>query len=158
MRLLGKIRSSQSPIYLSFAEGFDSLIGIDLPSRQSVILLISDSSEVNTRVIYSAAEYLLGAGLVYVCVWGDDCERVHDIFDEAEVGDGSVDRDTCFMSTWHNRDTLDEAIEFFLTCATPPECDLACTSYLAVVVGDQDLHDVVGQKIIAAEQGGETDS
>ncbi len=152
MKLLGEIKSSQSRVYVNFSESFDSLNSLDFQARHSVVLLVSDSVEVDAGVIYSVADHFLRNGLVYVCTWGDGCERVHDIFDEAEVGGGSSDSNVCLMSTWHSRDTLDEAIEFFLTWAIPPDRDLAITSYLAVVVGDRGLYDIVDQKITTASQ------
>jgi hypothetical protein len=56
-------------------------------------------------------EDCLRAGVVLVCVVGDDCQRVEDIIDEIVVGDGS-DLSRFLNTTSHPAESLDEVREF----------------------------------------------
>jgi hypothetical protein len=56
------------------------------------LFLAIDGSKLSTADIADFASYTIDRGLFWVSVWGPDCERVHDIFDEVDVGEGlSVD-------------------------------------------------------------------
>jgi len=109
MKCLGQVTDYNRPVYSASVPDFFGLTGLEFPSLQSVIFLVSDASEINADIIYSAASQLIERGAIYVCTWGSDCERVHDIFDEVDVGDGSEDTDEFIMTTWHTDDSLDEA-------------------------------------------------
>ena len=82
-----------------------------------------------------------------MCVWGPNCERVHDIFDEVHVGDGTTEPSFTFMSTWHDDEPLEEAVWFFLQSAFPPDGEIASTSYLAITVGNPDWAATVDQAL-----------
>ena len=139
------------PVFLSSVEDFPSLGGLDLPSEHSVILLVGDASGVASDVIYSVAEKLMGSGVVSVSTWGGDCERVHDVFDKADVGDGTVEKEFPTMTTWHDDETLEEAVSCFLgsTCPFDPFCD-SC-SYVAIVVGEPKLGEKVESVLFESE-------
>lgn len=102
------------------------------------MFIASDARDVSTDAIAGAAERLLAAGLICICVWGPDCERAHDIFDEVHAGDGSTTPDFTLMSTWHSDESLEEALWFFIESAFPPGTEVATTSYLAITVGSSD--------------------
>ena len=88
-------------------------------------------------------ETTMDQGLAYLCVWGRDCERVHDIFDECIVmrtSDLPKDQDRgVLITTWHRTDTLEDALEFFFRCAVPNE-DFAPvgTAWVAVSIGSSE--------------------
>lgn len=130
--------SSDCPLYSEFVPDFAALEKVSLPSPHTVLLIVADACSVAADAITRVAERFLSSGLVYVCVWGPDCERVHDIFDEVHIGDGSTEPSFILMSTWHNKEPLDEAIWFFLQCAFPLDTQIETTSYLAVTVGRKD--------------------
>ncbi len=88
--------------------------------------------------IARVAGHFLASGLIQVCVWGPDCQRVHDIFDEVHVGDGGVEPGFTLMSTWHSDDSIEEALWYFIEYAFPLDTEIETTSYLAVVVGSND--------------------
>ena len=48
---------------------------------------------------------------------GTDCERVHDIFEETYVGDGTEPYKFALITTWHANDSFGEALWFFLNSA-----------------------------------------
>jgi hypothetical protein len=52
------------------------------------------------------------------------------------------------MTTWHEKDSLDEALWFFLTTAWPDDAySDNCKSSLAIVVGNSDLETQILQKL-----------
>jgi hypothetical protein len=116
---------------------------MSLPSAHTVLLIAADAHGVSVDVIACVAKRLLSSGLIYVCVWGPDCERVHDIFDEVHVGDGCTEPSFTLMSTWHAKESLDEAIWFFIRCAFPLDTEIEATSYVAVTVGHTDWAEAV---------------
>jgi hypothetical protein len=108
-------------------------------------LVLCDSHEYDANAIGSFAESLLVQGAVYVCAWGPDCERVHDIFDEEIVGGGpEVPRfSDGVMTTWHDNEDLDDALFFFLLCTYPDdEFSETCCSALVISVGNSDWADL----------------
>jgi hypothetical protein len=126
------------PLFSAFVEDFASLETLTLPSQNTVLFLGADASSVPSDAIYRVAERLLDAGVIWICVWGPDCQRVHDLFDEAYVGDGIVERDFCLMSTWHDDESLEQALWFFVQLAFPLDHEIPTTSYVAVTVGRHD--------------------
>ena len=79
--------------------------------------------------------------MVYFCGWGPGCERFHDIVDEIIVGDEVVGRNRfkpptthdAVMTTWHDDDTLEQALDFFATCAVPSDGNIEHSDYRLVV-------------------------
>ena len=99
---------------------------LKIPSRRFRLLVVADMTEVSTDIISQFAYAALKSGMVYFCAWGPGCERFHDIVDEVCVEDdlgarlfvGPNSHDV-MMTTWHDDDTLDEAVEY-LTNSTYP--------------------------------------
>lgn len=76
---------------------------------------------------------LLDRGICYLCVWGPDCERVHDLFDAERLPKEPEGR--VVMTTWHSEDPLQEAIWFFANCTVPDEAFAPdCTDWVAISV------------------------
>src|SRR6267154_1524167 len=61
-------------------------------SKHFVLLIAVDASQGPDETIAAAADAILTNGLASLCVWGPDCERVHDIFDEVIVARELDDR------------------------------------------------------------------
>jgi len=97
--------------------------------------------------------------MVYFCVWGRGCERFHDIVDEIVVADelgnrkfaGPLGNDVV-MTTWHDDESLEEALSFFTTCAVPTE-GLADDSdfRLVICVGNSHWTDVAERLLQSAK-------
>ena len=78
-----------------------------LSSHRFACLLAWDASGVGVERIAALARKLLDAGAVYICAWGPDCERVHDIIDEEEIGpDPPATANRVVMTTWHSDEPL----------------------------------------------------
>ena len=64
--------------------------------------------------------------MVYFCAWGPGCEKFHDIVDEQIVANELDERSSgapteadTVMTTWHQDESLEEALDFFVTRAHP---------------------------------------
>ena len=92
------------------------------------LFVAADISNVGIDVVSQFAAAALNKGMVYFCAWGRDCEKFHDIVDEVVVNDelgerrfvGPTANDTV-MTTWHDDETLEEALDFFVTLAVPTQ-------------------------------------
>jgi len=81
-----------------------------------------DATRFSVEAISEFCSHMLQLGCAYLCTWGPDCERVHDIMDELIVGGNPPESYIgCVMTTWHAQDSLEEALEFFLFATEPDE-------------------------------------
>lgn len=136
---LGKIRDD-----LDFARRFvvtslpvleDWPASLELPSRHFVLFLAIDARKISDEAVKAVAARALGQGLVSLCAWGPDCERIHDLFDSVRSDDETDE--TVIMTTWHSKETLREALWFFAWCAFPAQAyEPSCSTWLAVTVGE----------------------
>jgi hypothetical protein len=95
---------------------------LSLPSPHFSVFLALDATEMDDAVVTMIARPLLRAGAVYVCCYGPDCERVHDIIDQEEILQlGPIEQDdgSVIMTTWHAHDTLQDALWFFVFNSWP---------------------------------------
>lgn len=141
---LGREDLNERELYFVSAPNLTSLPeSFALPSKHFVAFLAMDASLVETSGIAKLAGNLIQSGCVYFCAWGIDCERVHDIFDES-----CYEIDPVIMTTWHEKDSLDEALWFFLASTWPDDGYFDnCQSSLAIVIGNSDLGTEVQQKL-----------
>ena len=88
---------------------------LSLTTPRFVCFIAWDARSASADEISRVAVGLLRQGAVYVCTWGPDCERVHDIIDEEHVcPNPSSDMSGVVMTTWHATESLAEAIRFAL--------------------------------------------
>jgi hypothetical protein len=77
----------------------------------------SELTEVASRV--------LQRGATYVCCWGAGCELLHDAFDEvAAVRPRPPGPDGVVMTTWHDDESLEDALWFAVRAAFPSDSHL----------------------------------
>ena len=78
-------------------------------------VLWDHNSGFSVEQISAVLERLLDAGCTYFVCGGEQCERLHDITDEIDVIRKLDSQDSVnIMSIWHNDETPDEVIAFFL--------------------------------------------
>jgi hypothetical protein len=82
------------------------------------LLLVMDASDVPSDRLSALADRLVTRGLSMVYCRGEDCERVHDIFEESEVTfelDGHLVRpaDSVVISTWHEDEPFSDTLFAF---------------------------------------------
>lgn len=109
-------------------------------SRHFGIFIALDATKMPDRQVSVVAAELVGKGMAYSCIWGPDCERVHDSFDQAIVAANSDETDkNVILTTWHSNESLREALWFFVNCAFPAaDYQETCTDSIAVSVGNEE--------------------
>ena len=97
-----------------------------------------DVTSVEPGEIARLATLLHNRGLAYLCAFGPGCERVHDIFDEVEIELEAVrPSDSVIMTTWHNKETLEDALWFFVNNSFPDAAyEDTCRTGIAITVGN----------------------
>ena len=63
MKLLGQVTAFDQPVYIASTPDFTSLPELELPSSQSVVLLVSEAIGISPEIIYSAASQLIERGV-----------------------------------------------------------------------------------------------
>jgi hypothetical protein len=99
-----------------------------LPTKRFRLFVAADTLDATVEAISEFVMAALTAGMVYCCAWGQGCERLHDIVDECITEDdlgarkfaGPIPNDVV-MTTWHNHESLEEALDFFATCTVPTD-------------------------------------
>lgn len=99
------------------------------------LLLACDARALADDAIRALAAGALDQGLVYLCCWGPDCKRVHDLFDEEIAGRGRARGEGLILTSWHD-EPLEEAAAFF--CDTQPAMlyENSATAWVALSVGN----------------------
>ena len=115
----------------------DVAAGLNDSRGHFVAMLAWDASNATDEEITALSRNLIDAGCAYLCCWGNDCERVHDLFDSEWVANGFDESDDTIMTTWHADDTLDEFIYFSLALTEPTQkYRRDCRSVVAFVIDD----------------------
>lgn len=118
---------------------------LQLPSSRFRLFVAADSSATSTDAISEFTSAALSRGMVYFCAWGPGCERFHDIVDEVIVMDDIDERrfvgptgSDHVMTTWHNDQSLEVALDFFATWAIPTDGFKVDSGFrLVICVGNQ---------------------
>jgi hypothetical protein len=111
----------------------DVPMAIGTVSMSYALFLAIDATSINDEALRKTAKSLLERGIAYFCVWGPDCERVHDQFDLERMPQEPKGR--IVMTTWHFKESLSEALWFFANCVEPDEgFEADCTDLVAVSV------------------------
>jgi hypothetical protein len=144
-------KATQTPLLVGELGNLDEVEKAELPTAPMALFLAADSRALSVDEISRIAEKFLDAGLRYLCAWGPDCERVHDIFDEVYVGDGTEPYKFELMTTWHVEDSLGEALRFFLNSAHVGD-DRASGSAYAIRIGNPPESVPLGEAILRIEE------
>jgi hypothetical protein len=98
------------------------------PTNRFRLFVAADTLNSSVEEISRFALAALKAGMVYCCTWGRGCERFHDIVDECISEDdigarkfAGANKNDVVMTTWHENESLQEALDFFTTCAMPAD-------------------------------------
>jgi hypothetical protein len=129
----------------------------DLSGQKFACFCAMDASSIPVDVLSAFCSRLIRLGCAYLCAWGPDCGRVHDIMDEVVVGDNPPATDLgCLMTTWHAQESLDEAVDFFLSCTFPNEefAPAGCPDGLAIAVGSAEWATQIERQLRASTTAG----
>jgi hypothetical protein len=108
-----------------------------------------DAREIGAKRLGEPAARLLKRGLAYLCAWGPDCERVHDIFDEKDLA-RDLKRDThdVIMTIWHDDESLEEALWLFVHSAFPADGYVhGCTDWVIAPIANPGWEQEIREKI-----------
>ncbi len=104
------------------------------------VLIVIEKEMTGTQQL-ELARKLIGAQAFFVCAWGLQCERMHDVVDDVCVEQEVLEKRCAddvpvVMTTWHSKENLEEAFWFFRELAEHP--DVPITSALIFHVADVD--------------------
>lgn len=136
--LIGVNREDGVPIYLlqvpALAD-FPQDLGIEQPFA---LLLAGDARNWDQPVLDRLAGKWIESGLAYACCWGDGCEWVHDLIDQADLALG--EQPGVVMTTWHDGEVIADAVVFLAESAVADDQRFPpIKARLAAVVGDRDV-------------------
>jgi hypothetical protein len=153
----GRIDHTAPPkdLYLCAAPSLRALPSLIQPHSVTFGLLIAvDAAGLAVDEIYEPANKLFQRGLIYLLSWGTDCERVHDIFDEAEVireieGKTQPQAAGCgAMTVWKPKDTLQDAVWFFAHNGIPGDVYAQTTrDWIIAPIGNAAFEDIIRNAI-----------
>jgi hypothetical protein len=63
------------------------------PDPHFVLFLALDARNVSSAALAAFAQKTYRQGLAYLCAWGPDCERVHDVFGSTLLADDEIRQD-----------------------------------------------------------------
>jgi hypothetical protein len=138
-QLVGYDTTTKRQIWLLKLDALQTAFACDdLHGQKFACLCAIDARSIPNAKLSAFCSHLIRLGCAYLCVWGPDCERVHDMMDEEGTGDDPPGTNIgCLMTTWHANESLVEAVEFLLTGTVPDEeySPAGCPYGLAVAVG-----------------------
>jgi hypothetical protein len=131
----------------------------NLPTKRLRLFVAADVTELSADALADFAWAALCSGMVYFCAWGRDCERFHDIVDEVVVQDALGDRrfvgptaNDTVMTTWHEHESLNEALDFFTGSAIPTQGFATDSSLrLVICIGNPDWADTASHVLQSTE-------
>ena len=156
---IGFDESTGRELYYVFLRSTEELSTIaSFPDGYFVLLFLNYSADFNTDSIAEAARRFTENGLAYLCAWGNRCEQIHDIFDEAICsGFPNETDDKVIMTTWHRGDSIDDVLWFSIYSTWPADHYFDwCKKVLVLNCGDGNLeahilHRLRDPKKLAAE-------
>jgi hypothetical protein len=123
----------------------EAVAQLRVQTEQFVLFIASNTSGIPGPDLVDIAAAVIRAGATYICCWGPDCERFHDCFDEADfVINGEASDSRVLMTTWHDDESLENALWYALNSTVPSSAyEAATTSVIAICVGDEGWSDRV---------------
>lgn len=105
------------------------------------LFLAWDNTNVDHERLLQLFRPLVDRGLAYFCCWGQGCEETHDAVDWcAQDRESQMAPPThILMTTWHDNESLEEALWFFKNVAFPAEMNiLSNCGRFVVPVGNEE--------------------
>jgi hypothetical protein len=112
---------------------------LKLSSSHHILLMMADARLLTVDQISEFEEWAFQQGMVYLCSWESNCERVHDIADEIIVEkEIQAGRESpLIFTTWHHDEEIKDMVWYALHTANPDEFYMdTCKSLLIVVLNN----------------------
>ena len=150
MKIIGKNQISERQILRIFLPAMEASLLQEIPNAYFCVFVLCDSNNLDVDTIFEFAENLLSRAAVYFSFWGKDCERVHDIFDEAiSIQYPSETEHSVRMTTWHSDESIDEALWFFLNVAFPAhDYSNNCNAELIIVIENEEWKRHIEERVL----------
>jgi hypothetical protein len=126
---------------------------VELPSPHFIALVACDASRCSVDEMSEAGAWLLSQGAVVIATWGPDCGKFHDVIDETglEVHPEETD-ETVVLTTWHESESLAEALWFVVNTISPASAYVAtCSTVVCISVGSADWQTEIERWLEAPE-------
>ena len=135
----------QQDFHLCPAQNIESLVNDIVPTSEHFGLLLAiEGQSLDSEQVRRVAKVLIQKGLASFCVWGPDCERIHDLFDAAAIELDPEQTKGVIMTTWHDDEPLEEAISYFMNCAIPDEAyQRTCRDWIFAPVASSDWERII---------------
>lgn len=125
---------------------------VESASAHYLLFLALDAASIEDERLRFLARALIDRGMACLCVWGNDCSRVHDQFDlerEPNESEGRV-----VTTTWHDDEPISEALWYFANCAYPSDdFEADCTDWVAISVANQEWEQQITRELVEMNQG-----
>ena len=120
-------------------------------SPHFVLFLAADAASISDEAVRRVARLALDRGMAYLCVWGNDCSRVHDLFDLERDPNEPEGKEV--TTTWHDGEPLSEALWFFRNNAYPDDdFEANCHDWVALSVANSEwLKEITSELTIKNE-------
>lgn len=118
------------------------------------VFLVCDATLLDDKTVIDFAQALLKKGAIYFSFWGTHCERVHDLFDLAIIQNDPDETDNSVrLTSWHTKETLDEALWFFLNVAFPAnDYEASCHTELLIVIANETWTQHLKKRVLSQGQ------
>jgi hypothetical protein len=139
----------EKAFYLCSAASIENLPDKTTHSTANFGLFVAlNANEIADDKILQSAKKLLSIGLACLCTWGPDCERVHDLFDVAARGINSeLSGDDVIMTTWHSRESLEDALWFFVHAAiVTGKFEKTCKDWIIAPIANPEWEQLIRNK------------
>lgn len=154
MRIIGKNQISEREINILYLPALDCCLLPETLTPYFGVFVACDARQVSNNAITDLADNLLMKGAVYFSSWGQDCERVNDLFDSAIIEKYPDEtQQSVRLTTWHTDESLDEALWFFLNCVFPSEdYENECHAELIIVIENENWSKQIEARVIAQDE------
>ncbi len=115
-------------------------------TKYFTFLLCADFRKFSDDQIQQLGTQLLNQGMVYFCSCGSDCERAHDLIDKVFEDKEHQGEDT-LMTTWHDDESIEDALWFLLNLAMAPDRYWDHCSTVAAVLGNKEWYDIIDRDL-----------
>ena len=136
------------PVFFDHVTKIRDVGSVTFPTHYFTLLLCADFESCTVEDLSSLAKDLMETGNLYFCAWGPGCEKAHDIYDETFVL-REIERGERLhvMTTWHENDSLADALWFLLYNAMVDDDQWEECSTVVITVGNEEWRDEVANSL-----------
>lgn len=130
---------SAYPVFRCHVSSFNELKKLEFPTSHFVLLLAANYFPIDQEEMIEVATNLISKGNAYLCAWGGGCTNGDTNWDIAAVESEAEKKYGFFtMTTWHEDESLEEAVWYSLNAAYVDEHIWDTTSVILVTIEDEE--------------------